>query len=224
MSFPDFLPLCRHVLALLYTGLNQHCPKTSWRGKHAREAFRSPPLVQHAADPSFRLEGAPRHNPYRSPLMHTLVRHASVKRFHPSDQIVHFLNLICRGARRLRHCARIRRTRRHTPGTPRRLRPLHRGLRAHHRHRRMARLLAREGKALRARNPTHRAPVPRLAAQSRRLSNKASQVPAPHEGRTLDRAARPLQRGPAHRLRAPRAPQPHADRHGRAPLHPAPAS
>ena len=31
MSFPDFLPLCRHVLALLYTGLNQHCPKTSWR-------------------------------------------------------------------------------------------------------------------------------------------------------------------------------------------------
>lgn len=119
--------------------------------------------------------------------MQTLVRHASVKRFHPSDQIVHFLNLICRGARRLRHCARIRRTRRHTPGTPRRLRPLHRGLRAHHRHRRMARLLAREGKALRARNPTHRAPVPRLAAQSRRLSNKASQVPAPHEGRTLDR-------------------------------------
>ncbi len=76
--------------------------------------------------------------------MQTLVRHASVKRFHPSDQIVHFLNLICRGARRLRHCARIRcRTRRHTPGTPRRLRPLHRGLRAHHRHRRMARLLAR---------------------------------------------------------------------------------
>jgi len=70
--------------------------------------------------------------------MQTLVRHASVKRFHPSDQIVHFLNLICRGARRLRHCARIRRTRRHTPGTPRRLRPLHRGLRAHHRHRRMA--------------------------------------------------------------------------------------
>lgn len=47
--------------------------------------------------------------------MQTLVRHASVKRFHPSDQIVHFLNLICRGARRLRHCARIRRTRRHTP-------------------------------------------------------------------------------------------------------------
>ena len=82
--------------------------------------------------------------------MQTLVRHASVKRFHPSDQIVHFLNLICRGVRRLRHCARIRRTRRHTPGTPRRLRPLHRGLRAHHRHRRMARLLAREGKALRA--------------------------------------------------------------------------
>ena len=38
--------------------------------------------------------------------MQTLVRHASVKRFHPSDQIVHFLNLICRGARRLRHCAR----------------------------------------------------------------------------------------------------------------------
>ena len=27
--------------------------------------------------------------------MQTLVRHASVKRFHPSDQIVHFLNLIC---------------------------------------------------------------------------------------------------------------------------------
>ena len=47
--------------------------------------------------------------------MQTLVRHASVKRFHPSDQIVHFLNLICRGARRLWHCARIRRTRRHTP-------------------------------------------------------------------------------------------------------------
>ena len=31
VSFPDVLPLCRHVLALLYTGLNQHCPKTSWR-------------------------------------------------------------------------------------------------------------------------------------------------------------------------------------------------
>lgn len=82
--------------------------------------------------------------------MQTLVRHASVKRFHPSDQIVHFLNLICRGARRLRHCARIRRSREPPPATPRRLRPLHRGLRAHHRHRRMARLLAREGKALRA--------------------------------------------------------------------------
>ena len=27
--------------------------------------------------------------------MQRLVRHASVKRFHPSDQIVHFLNLIC---------------------------------------------------------------------------------------------------------------------------------
>lgn len=153
--------------------------------------------------------------------MQTLVRHASVKRFHPSDQIVHFLNLICWAALAASGIAL---------GSAARagIRPERLDVSVH--------FIA--GFALiiviaawlvfspaRARRFVHeilRTDRPFLA-WLRNLGGYP-QVPAPHEGRTLDRAARPLQRGPAHRLRAPRAPQPHADRHGRAPLHPAPAS
>lgn len=79
--------------------------------------------------------------------MQTLVRHASVKRFHPSDQIVHFLNLICWAALAASGIALGSAAR--ASIRPERL-DVSVHFRAHHRHRRMARLLAREGKALRA--------------------------------------------------------------------------
>lgn len=153
--------------------------------------------------------------------MQTLVRHASVKRFHPSDQIVHFLNLICWAALAASGIAL---------GSAARasLRPERLDVSVHFiagfaliiviaawlvflpaRARRFVHEILRTDRPFLAwlRNLGG---YPTKLLRFLRLT-KAEPSTAP-QGRYNDR------------LRAPRAPQPHADRHGRAPLHPAPAS